>query len=110
LALIGAGANRHDVTQLGPVLDAMVIASTDKGASFLYADKGYAGEPAQEVLTCRGYALRVNGKKRQRGRPWKNRRWVVEAAHSWFNRFRKLLVMWLQFNSTSSASPQRTHL
>ena len=22
----------------------------------------------------------------------KHRRWVVEAAHSWFNRFRKLLV------------------
>jgi hypothetical protein len=54
LALTVTGANRHDVTQLGPVLDAMVIASTDKGASFLYADKGYAGEPAQEVLTCRG--------------------------------------------------------
>ena len=23
---------------------------------------------------------------------WKPRRWVVEVAHSWFNRFRKLLV------------------
>jgi putative transposase len=36
--------------------------------------------------------LRVARKKRRRGRPPKNRRWVVEAAHSWFNRFRKLLV------------------
>ena len=92
LSLTVTGANRHDVTQLGPVLDAMVIASPNKGASFLYADKGHAGEPAQEVLASRGYAPRVHRKKRQRGRPWKNRHWVVEAAHSWFNRFRKLLV------------------
>ena len=23
---------------------------------------------------------------------WKARRWVVEVSHSWFNRFRKILV------------------
>jgi transposase len=29
----------------------------------------------------------------KRRQPWKKaRRWVVEVCHSWFNRFRKLLV------------------
>ena len=31
-------------------------------------------------------ALRVPG--------YRARRWVVEAAHSWMNRFRRLLVRW----------------
>ena len=53
---------------------------------------GYEGEPAQTILASRGYLSRVRRKKRKRGRPPKNRRWVVEAAHSCFNRFRKLLV------------------
>ena len=39
-----------------------------------------------------GISLGVRRKKRKRGRPPQNRRWVVEAAHSWFNPFRKLLV------------------
>jgi len=92
LSLIVTGANRNDVTQLAALLDAIVVTSTGKGIPFLYADKGYDGEPAQEALRSRGYAPRVHRKQRRRGRPWKNRRWVVEAAHSWFNRFRKLLV------------------
>jgi transposase len=92
LSLIVTGANRHDVSQLVRVLDAAVYARPGQGISFLYADKGYDGEPAQKAIASRGYVPRVCRKKRRRGRPWKNRRWVVEAAHSWFNRFRKLLV------------------
>ena len=29
---------------------------------------------------------------KRRDPTWKARRWVVEVCHSWFNRFRKLLV------------------
>ena len=32
---------------------------------------------------------------------YKARRWIVEVAHSWFNRFRKLLV---RFEKTHAAS------
>jgi transposase len=91
LSLIVTGAHRHDVSQLAAVLDAIIV-SLPKGKRFLYADKGYSGEPAHKQITSRGYIPRVTQKKRKRGRPPKNRRWVVEATHSWFNRFRKLLV------------------
>jgi len=92
LSLIVTGANRHDVTQLALLLDAAILTQPGKGTAYLYADKGYDGEPAQKAITERGYAPRVCRKKRRPGRPWKNRRWVVEVTHSWFNRFRKLLV------------------
>ena len=91
LSLIVTEANRHDVSQLPAVLDVIILPLPDMDR-FLYADKGYTGEPAQQEIKLRGYISRVSQKKRKRGRPPKNRRWVVERTHSWFNRFRKLLV------------------
>lgn len=92
LSLIVTGANRHDVSQLVAVLDAVVLVHPGQDKPYLYADKGYDGQPAQDEIVSHGYAPRVSRKKRRLGRPWKNRRWVVEVTHSWFNRFRKLLV------------------
>ena len=46
LSLIVTGANRHDVSQLAAVLDAIIV-PLPKETPFLYADKGYSGEPAQ---------------------------------------------------------------
>ena len=80
------------MSQLIPLLENIVIERPSRSKAFLYADKGYDGEPAQKAIKDRGYTPRVSRKKRRRGRPPKSRRWVVEAAHSWFNRFRKLLV------------------
>jgi IS5 family transposase len=97
LSLIVTGANRHDVSQLAAVLDALVLAQPTKDEPYLYADKGYDGQPAQDEIIAHGYAPRVSRKKPRRGRPWKNRRWVVEVTHSWFNRFRKLLVRYEKF-------------
>ncbi len=92
LSLVVTGAHRHDVSQLEAVLDGLILPVPPGKSLFLYADKGYDGEPAHEAVQERGYHPRIIRKKRRRGRPPKNRRWVVEAAHSWFNRFRKLLV------------------
>lgn len=74
---------------------------------YLYADKGYDGEPAQETIRAHGLKPRVSRKKPERGRPPKNRRWVVEVSHSWFNRFRKLLV---RFEKTASSYIALLHL
>ena len=91
LSLIVTGANRHDVSQLEAVLDALTLPLPDQNP-FLYADRGYEGEPAQTILASYGYLSRVRGKKRKRARPPKNRRRVVEAVYTWFTWFRKLLV------------------
>jgi IS5 family transposase len=63
----------------------------------LCADAGYTGAPALKVIEEHGYIAHAKGRgqealdlKRTPGK--KARRWVVEVAHSWFNRFRKLLV------------------
>jgi transposase len=100
LSLIVTGAHRHDVSQLTAVLDAIVIALPKR---FLYADKGYDGQPTREQIRSRGYTPRVARKKRARGRPPKNRRWVVEGTHSWFNRFRKLLVRYEKLSESYEA-------
>jgi transposase len=103
LSLIVTGANRHDVSQLARILGAIVLAKQDQDVSCLYADKGYDGEPAQLEISAHGYVPRVSRKKRSRGRPWKNRRWVVEATHSWLSRFRTLLVRYENLVSSYEA-------
>lgn len=63
----------------------------------LCADAGYTGKPALEAIERHGYIPHVKGRGQEaselkRDPAKKARRWVVEVTHSWFNRFRKLLV------------------
>lgn len=63
----------------------------------LCADAGYTGAPALAIIEQHGYIPHVKGRGQEavelkRDPKKKARRWVVEVAHSWFNRFRKLLV------------------
>ncbi len=63
----------------------------------LCADAGYTGAPALGVIEQHGYIPHVKGRGQEAAElasdpNKKARRWVVEAAHGWFNRFRKLLV------------------
>ena len=100
LSLVVTGANRHDVSQLEAVLDAIMVERPSppiKRHKHLSADAGHTGAPALKVIEDYGYIPHVKGRgeeaeelKRTPGK--KARRWVVEVAHSWFNRFRKLLV------------------
>jgi transposase len=100
LSLVVTGAQRHDVTQLETVLDAVVVErppDTGETLQRLYADKAYIGKRAHDTMLARQYLPRVvpkgvesQAKKTIPG--YRSRRWVVEACNSWFNRFRKLLV------------------
>ena len=100
LSIIVTGANRHDVSQLGAVLEAIIIKRPQppiRRSKHLCADAGYTGEPALSNIEQHGYIPHVKGRGQEAaelvGDPNKKaRRWVVEVAHSWFNRFRKLLV------------------
>jgi len=102
------GANRHDVSQLELVLDEIVIKRPEDIDQHLCADKGYSGEPALKAMIDRNYIPHV----KQRGEEiqekkavpgYKARRWVVEVSHSWFNRFRKLLVRYEKLTETYMA-------
>lgn len=84
------------MSQLELVLDEIVVDRPDT-EQHLCADKGYTGEPAQKAIKDRNYIPHVmqRGEEIQEKKDnpnYKARRWVVEVTHSWFNRFRKLLV------------------
>ena len=95
-------ANRNDVSELAAVLDARVVGPLPDAdgvvpSENLCADAGYAGQPADTTIREHGFVPHVRSRKdeqtnKRRRRGYKARRWVVEASHSWFTRFRKLLV------------------
>lgn len=97
LSLVVTGANRHDASQLELVLDEIIIDRPREIEQNLCADKAYDGQPALQVIVSKGYIPHVKRRgeeiQEKRNNPnWKARRWVVEVSHSWFNRFRKILV------------------
>ncbi len=97
LSLVVTGANRHDVTQLELVLEEIVIERPEDIEQHLCADKAYNGKPALQCIVSKGYIPHVQTRgqeiEQKKTNPgWKARRWVVEVTHSWFNRFRKILV------------------
>ncbi len=100
LSLVVTGANEHDVTQLDQVLQAIMVKRKSppiRRAKHLCADAGYKGRRALEIIESHGYIPHVVSRPKEsaakRRNPQKKaRRWVVEVCHSWFNRFRKLLV------------------
>jgi len=100
LAIVLTGANRHDVTQVEQVLDSIVVARpepTPESSQHLCADKAYDSNDAREAMIQRGYTPHVRSRGEERLEKcsypgYRARRWVVEACHSWMNRFRKILV------------------
>jgi len=115
LAIVITGANRHDVTQVETVLDSIVgirPESTLEQPQHLCADKAFDSEQARTVMKGKGYTPHVRSRgeeKRDKASipGYRARRWVVEACHSWLNRFRKILV---RFEKTDRAYLALLHL
>ena len=100
-----SGANRHDLMKLADLLDALPIDAPPEAAGnarHLCLDRGYDYDACREAATARGYTPHIPPKAADApplpppGHPDRHpaRRRVVEVAHSWFNRFRRLLVRW----------------
>jgi transposase len=98
LSIIVTAANRNDITQLVSTLDAVVVPRppvAPRARQHLCADAGFVGAVARQDMIARDYTphVRPRGEERtERAQGKRPRRWVVEVAHSWFTRFRKLLV------------------
>lgn len=107
-ALVSAGANRTARKKLADLLDAVVIErprAADPAApreEHLCLDRGYDYDACREAATTRGYIVHIPPKASAAqplpapGDPDRHppRRWVVAVAHSWFNRFRRVLIRW----------------
>ena len=109
LAVVVTGANRTDMKKLADLLDAQLVACplaadpADPAAGpQLCPDRGYDYDQCREAAAAHGYTPHIPPKASAAqplpppGHPDRHppRRWVVEACHSWFNRFRRLLVRW----------------
>lgn len=100
IAVVVAGANRHDMKLLAATLDAVVVERpepTEAAPQHLCLDKGYDYDACRQVAEQQDYIphIRSRGEEQQEKRVipgYRPRRWVVEVCHSWLNRFRKLLV------------------
>ncbi len=95
-------AHRHDVNGLVPTLDRIVVRRPHPRGSVrehLCLDKGFESSKISSAVKRRGYipcirsrreeVILLNAKRRHPAR-----RWVVERDHSWFNRYRRLLIRW----------------
>ena len=93
-------AHVNDVTRLEAVLGSIMVKRPHpkhRRSKHLCADAGYCGQSARALIEAHGYIphgvdRRKEVEVKQRDPKKKARRWVVEVCHSWFNRFRKLLV------------------
>ena len=101
LSIAVSGANLHDSKLLDPTLAAVVVQRPEvrgwKDQQYLCLDAGYVGYPVSRIARKHRYYPRVKSRAEERLIKYrypdsKARRWVVERTHSWFNRFRKLLV------------------
>lgn len=100
LAVAVDGANVPDQKLVGATLDAVPIKrpAVKKTPQHLCLDKGYAGQPVDDLVRRRGYEPHVPRKANEPQKPThrrgKARRWKVERTHSWLNRARRLLIRW----------------
>lgn len=96
------GANRNDMKLVEATLESIPVERPDVRAYWLQnlcLDKGYDFDAVRKTVGEFGYTahIRARGeeaKKLKRGGRFKARRWVVERTHSWFNRFRRILIRW----------------
>ena len=100
LSLIVTAANVNDGKRLDAVLSAIIITRErppQRRSKHLCADAGYRSAENLRIIEQHGYIAHVvdrrqEARAKRRNPTKKARRWVVEVCHSWFNRFRKLLV------------------
>lgn len=111
LSIIVTAANVNDGKRLDHVLAAIVVkrqSPPKRRNKHLCADAGYRSADNLRIIERHGYIAHVVDRRQEayakRRNPTKKaRRWVVEVCHSWFNRFRKLLVRYEKLECSFTA-------
>jgi transposase len=110
LGLAVAGANVIDFKLLEQTLEATVVPRPEPTATrpqHLCLDKGYDYDGPRQVAYDYGLTAHIRHRGEDRtaapAHPQIPRRWVVERAHSWMNRYRRILVRWEKLAITYEA-------
>jgi transposase len=95
LATILTAANRNDVTQLIPLIDASPSIGGKVGAPLrkpeeVMGDRGYDSDPHRMELSCRNIATAIARRRQPNGSGLGIFRYVVEQALALFHQFRRL--------------------
>ena len=90
-------ANRHDVKQLLPLVDAIPplrgrVGRPLRKPSVVQGDRGYDSQPHRDQLHRRGIASQLAKRRTPHGSGLGRTRWVVERTLAWLHRFRRLNV------------------
>lgn len=97
LNAILTGANRHDVTQLLPLVDSITPIAGKPGHPkkrpvSLYADRAYDSQPHRDELRHRGIEPHLAKRNTPHGSGLGVYRWVAERTLSWLHQFRRLRI------------------
>ncbi|MBG7704172.1 IS5 family transposase [Streptomyces sp. MC1] len=97
LAVTLTGGNRHDVTQLLPLIDAVPPIRGLRGRPRrkprrLHADRGYDFEKYRRLLRKRSIKPLIARRGVAHGSGLGKVRWVVERAFAWLHQFKRLRV------------------
>jgi len=89
--------NRHDVTQLLPLVDGIPPIRGKPGRPLrhpktLFADRAYDSQPHRMELSCRRIEAVIAERNTEHGSGLGVFRWVVERTISWLHQFRRLRI------------------
>ena len=91
------GANRHDVTQLHALVDAIPPIGGKRGRPLskpriVQGDRGYDHDKYRRPLHAAGIATEIARRGQPHGSGLGKTRWVVERTISWLHNFRRLRI------------------
>lgn len=97
LAVSPTGGNRHDVTQLMPLLNAIPRVRGVRGRPRnrprrLFADRGYDYDKYRRLIRARGITPKIARKDTSHGSGLGKTRWVVERTFAWLHQFKRLRI------------------
>jgi putative transposase len=102
IGLAVAGANRNDMKLVRETIESLVLerpVPSEAQPQGMCLDKGYDFNEVRDTLAEFGVTAQIRARgeeahaiKHEAG--FRARRWVVERAHSWMNRFRRILIRW----------------
>jgi transposase len=93
------GGNRHDVTQLMPLLDAVPpirgrVGRPRRKPRALVADRGYDFDKYRRLLRARGIRPMIARRGVVHGSGLGRWRWMVERTLAWLHQYRRLRIRW----------------